>query len=82
MPHSQTFLLSWGSRRTSEVPCEVALVSILSLGAGGLGLGLGLRLHISVAGGGSSYHLLRSELADLLHGAGSPVLEGGTVELY
>lgn len=28
MPHSQTFLLSWGSRRTSEVPCEAALVSM------------------------------------------------------
>ena len=52
------------------------LVSSLSLGAGGL------RLYFSVAGGGWSYHLLRSELADLLHGAGSPVLEGGTMELY
>ena len=73
MPASQTFLLSWGSRRTSLVPCMEKLA---------MALGRTPSVHQTrVCRGARAYHSMLGKGTDLLDGAGSALLEANTVAL-
>lgn len=92
MPCSQTFLFSWGSTRTSEVPYANHEVSehsfdgvfhVVWFDMGPIGVVGSWVQNFGIGSRGTSktYHGLESESLDLLDGTGSALLEGNAVEL-
>src|SRR5690348_1891652 len=84
IPLSHTFLFSWGSRRTSCVPC-ISIVSRCNTkgyyqGSGGMS---SIERNQIIRGRNreETYHSKGSELADLLDSARCSLLEGDAVNL-